>query len=240
MNILYIFPHPDDESFGAASAIHRQIEDGHAVHLLTLTKGGATQQRHKLGLSVGEMGEVRYNEMLNVEKVLGLSSMTVLDFPDSGLKELDPRVLEVAVNMHIKQIKPAVVITYPVHGISGFHDHLVAHAVVKRVYMELRDQREEYLKRLAFMTLEDSGAPSWTPEGPRLKHTEKGLIDCIVPLQLSDIQAMKDALACYATYKDTIEKSGIIEKVGEALAFEIFGEDFNPPLVNICDNLPVD
>ncbi|PIT92498.1 MAG: hypothetical protein COU08_02200 [Candidatus Harrisonbacteria bacterium CG10_big_fil_rev_8_21_14_0_10_42_17] len=37
---LYIFPHPDDESFGPAQAIAKHIEEGDEVHLLTLTKGG--------------------------------------------------------------------------------------------------------------------------------------------------------------------------------------------------------
>ncbi|EGL81366.1 LmbE family protein [Caldalkalibacillus thermarum TA2.A1] len=37
MNILYIFPHPDDESFGPAAVMHQQIKAGHRVYLLTLT-----------------------------------------------------------------------------------------------------------------------------------------------------------------------------------------------------------
>ncbi|MFC1490653.1 PIG-L deacetylase family protein, partial [Candidatus Latescibacterota bacterium] len=111
MKILYIFPHPDDESFGPAAAIHSQVKNGHRVFLLTLTKGGATKQRHKLGLSIEEMGDIRFLEMLEVEKVLGLSGMTVLDFPDSGLKELDPRIIEKAVREHIEELKPDIVVT---------------------------------------------------------------------------------------------------------------------------------
>jgi LmbE family N-acetylglucosaminyl deacetylase len=38
MRILYLFPHPDDESFGPAPVIKQQIENGHQVFLLTLTK----------------------------------------------------------------------------------------------------------------------------------------------------------------------------------------------------------
>ena len=52
---MYIFPHPDDESFGPAAAIHQQIQEGNEVVLLTFTKGGATKIRHQLGLSVQEM-----------------------------------------------------------------------------------------------------------------------------------------------------------------------------------------
>jgi N-acetylglucosamine malate deacetylase 2 len=91
MKILYIFPHPDDESFGPAGAIHSQVNAGHEVHLLTLTKGGATQARHKLNLTIAQMGGVRFKEMQKVQKVLSLTSMTVLDYEDSNLKELDPR-----------------------------------------------------------------------------------------------------------------------------------------------------
>ena len=91
------------------------------------------------------MGEVRYREMREVEKVLGLSGMEVLNFPDSGLKELDTRILEQAVQKHIEKIMPGIVVTYPVHGISGFHDHIVTHAVVKRVYLELVNSGANYL-----------------------------------------------------------------------------------------------
>jgi N-acetylglucosamine malate deacetylase 2 len=85
------------------------------------------------------MGEVRYEEMLEVKKVLNLSGMTVLDLPDSGLKEMDPRDIELVIKDEIEKIKPEVVVTYPVHGISGFHDHLISHGVVKRVYVELKE-----------------------------------------------------------------------------------------------------
>lgn len=94
MKILYIFPHPDDESFGPAQVMSKQRRDGHDVYLLTLTKGGATKQRHKFGYSVEEMGEIRYKEMLDVEKVLNLSGMNVLDLPDSSLRKWTPGILK--------------------------------------------------------------------------------------------------------------------------------------------------
>jgi LmbE family N-acetylglucosaminyl deacetylase len=63
MKILYIFPHPDDESFGPAPAIAAQKRARHEVYLLTLTKGEATKQRHRLGVSKAEMGQIRCEEM---------------------------------------------------------------------------------------------------------------------------------------------------------------------------------
>jgi N-acetylglucosamine malate deacetylase 2 len=238
MRILYIFPHPDDESFGPAGAIHSQVLAGHEVHLLTLTKGGATQARHKLNLSVEQMGEVRFKEMQQVQKVLKITGMTILDYPDSGLKELDPRILEIEVASHIQKIQPNIVVTYPVHGGSGFHDHLVTYAVVKRVYLELKDNGATYLKRLAFFTLPDSGAPSLLPDGfPRLKLSEPELIDCITPLNNDDIQAMKDALSCYKTYQEMVQKMGVVEKIGNKVHFEIAFETHAEKLTDLAAQL---
>ncbi|NBC01791.1 MAG: PIG-L family deacetylase, partial [Bacteroidetes bacterium] len=93
-SLLYVFPHPDDESFGPAPALARQRREGHAVHLLTLTRGEATKERHKHGLSKEEMGVARFHEMQGVAEALDLSSMEVLSYPDGRLAAMDPRVLE--------------------------------------------------------------------------------------------------------------------------------------------------
>jgi N-acetylglucosamine malate deacetylase 2 len=238
MKILYVFPHPDDESFGPAGAINQQVNEGNEVHLLTLTKGGATQVRHKLGLSIEEMGEVRHKEMLNVKEVLKLSGFTILDYPDSGLKELDPRVLENEVVKAINRIKPNIVVTYPVHGGSGFHDHLVTYAVVKRVFLEMKDNGANYLNRLAFFTMPDNGEPSFMSNGwPRLKLSEKELIDTITPLGEKDIDAMREALLCYETYQEMVEKTGVIKKIGNKVHFEIAFEDHAPPLKKLTEKI---
>lgn len=237
MKYLYIFPHPDDESFGPAAAMHQQLSQGHEVHLLTLTKGGATRQRHRLDLSIEEMGEVRYKEMLAVKENLGLSSMVVLDLPDSGLQDMDPREIERVVQQHIESIQPDILVSYPVHGISGFHDHLIMHAVAKRVFLQMKDEGADYLKRLAFFTLPDSGAPSLQNGEFRMKLSEPERIDCIVSLRSEDQEAFVSSLKCYETYKDTIEATGVVEQIGDKVHFEIFAERFYPPLRDLGQQL---
>ena len=112
--LLYVFPHPDDECFGPAPALVQQRRQGHQVHLLTLTRGEATRQRERLGLSKAEMGAARYQEMQAVAEALDLSSLTVAQYPDGELAELNPLVLENEVVDHIHSIEPEVVVTYPV------------------------------------------------------------------------------------------------------------------------------
>jgi len=234
MRILYVFPHPDDESYGPAMAMSKQQRQGHEVYLLTLTRGGATRQRHKYGYSIEEMGQIRYQEMTCVEKVLDLSGMTVLDLPDSGLKHLDPRIVEQAVVEGIARIEPDIVVTYAVHGISGFHDHLVTHAVVKRAYVT-QAEREGYLRRLAFYTITKEEAEQSTHF--HLNGSDPSEIDVVVKVDSADVERLQRALDCYRTYQAAIEQSGIREMVGDEAVFEIFGEEYDPPLGDLCEGL---
>lgn len=235
MRILYVYPHPDDESFGPGPALAAQGRLGHAVFLLTLTRGGATRQRHALGYSIEEMGAVRFREMQEVARVLGLSGMTVLDLPDSGLKELDPREIERAVRNGIESTRPDVVVTYPVHGISGFPDHLVCHAVVKRLFCELRG-RAGGPRRLAFHTLSEDEAATSTHF--RLNGSRPEEIDCAQPVEEADLEAGRSALDCYVTFQETIRATGVRDMLKSPVLFEIFDERHHPPLTDLFADLP--
>jgi LmbE family N-acetylglucosaminyl deacetylase len=238
MKLLYIFPHPDDESFGPAAAMSAQRRAGHEIYLLTLTKGGATKQRHKLGLSVEEMGEVRYNEMLEVEKVLGLNGMSVLNLPDSGLKEMDPREIETVICEHIEMLKPDILVSYTVYGVSGFHDHLVTHAAVKRLYCQMKEDGANYLKRLAMFTLSEEQAKKSNEKNPfNIQGLSPELIDCITIINDEDKNNMIEALKCYKTYAETIEKTGVKNAFGNEIYFEFFMEDLKPPVEDITERL---
>lgn len=234
MKVLYIFPHPDDESFGPAPAMVKQRRDGHEVYLLTLTKGGATKQREKFGYTVSEMGEVRFEEMKNVAKVLNLSGMEVLDLPDSGMKEMYPEEIEKVIEEHIEKIKPDVVVTYAVHGISGFHDHLVTHAAVKSVYCRMK-KSAGYLKRRAFFTLSEEDAAK--QKHFRISGSKDDEIDIIETADDSDIVKVREALDCYVTFKATIDASDIKNQLSKDVKFEIFKESYSPKLKNIFDKL---
>jgi LmbE family N-acetylglucosaminyl deacetylase len=240
MKILYIFPHPDDESFGPAAAISAQQRVGHEIYLLTLTKGGATKQRHKHGLSIKQMGEERFKEMLGVEKVLGLKEMTVLDLPDSGLAEMDPREIEKAVRNEIEKIEPDILITYPVHGISGFHDHLVIHAVMKRLYLIMKEEGTDYLKRLVFFTLSKKDVEMNVMNSNKpyhIHHSTEDIIDCKQPVNEDDVKKMQEALRCYKTYEETIDQTGIMDFVTDEISFEFYMEDFDPQVKDIAEGI---
>jgi len=233
--VLYVFPHPDDECFGPAPSLVRQRRAGHDVHLLTLTRGEATSQRERLGLSKDEMAEVRHEEMRNVAEVLDLSSLTVRSYSDGELAELDPRILEDEVARHVHETEPDVLVTYPVHGISGHPDHLVAHAVVKRAACALRGDGAAHPRRLAFFTL--GPPPEDADRADHLRHSPLALIDCVEAISDADLNRAREALYRYETYRPVIEEHQPLRAVGDGIHFEFFGEDYDPPQSSLFADL---
>ncbi|MDZ7719492.1 MAG: PIG-L family deacetylase [Balneolaceae bacterium] len=234
MKVLYIFPHPDDESFGPAPAISAQLRQGHEVYLLTLTKGEATKQRFKLGVDKKKMGQIRYEEMLCVQDVLGLTGMEVLDLPDGELKNLNPIEIEDHIETHISKIEPDVLVTYAVHGVSGFHDHLVTHAVVKRVFCKMKEEGEKYPKRLALFTR--MGEVDLDGKF-RLEVSDDEEIKFIEKCSEEDMHKFRKALDCYETYQEVIEASNVKEVVNHKVPFEIFGENIDGRLDSLFEGI---
>ena len=233
MRILYIFPHPDDESFGPARAMAAQRREGHDVYLLTLTRGEATKVRHKFGWTMEEMGAARHREMLDVKRTLGLADMRVLSLPDGKLKELDPWVIESAMREEVLRVRPHVLVTFPVHGISGFHDHIVGYAAVTRVYLELHGPEHPWLQRLAYFTL--IKAPDEFPW--HVNATKPEEIDCAFDVTDVDMERFHQALDCYVTYADIIAETKIHDVFGKDVQFEIYREDHKPPLGDLFQGL---
>jgi LmbE family N-acetylglucosaminyl deacetylase len=233
MRILYIFPHPDDESFGPARAMAAQRRQGHNVYLLTLTRGEATKMRHKLGWTLEEMGEARERELRKVGITLELADLRVLRFPDGKLKELDPWAVEESIKEEILRVQPHVIVTFPIHGISGFHDHVFAHVVVTRVYLEISGPEHPWLQRLAFFTL--ATAPDNFPWHVSITKSEE--IDCAFDVSSTDMQRFHQALDCYETFGQVIRETKVHEVFGQDVYFEIFREDHKPPLADLFDGL---
>ena len=233
MRALYIFPHPDDESFGPARVMAAQHREGHEVSLLTLTRGEATKMRHKFGWTLQQMGEVRHRELMAVSATLDLTGIRILDLPDGQLKELDPETIETSIRDEILRVKPHVVVTFPIHGISGFHDHIVTHFAVTRVYLELHRPDRRWLQRLAFFTLVT--APVEFPW--HVNVTAPDEIDCVCHVTDADMDRFHKALDCYVTYADVIAKTNIHQVFDRNAHFEIYREDHKPPLTNLCEGL---
>ncbi|MEQ8819539.1 MAG: PIG-L family deacetylase [Sumerlaeia bacterium] len=234
MRILYIFPHPDDESFGPGPVMASQVRAGHQVGLLTLTKGEATKVRHDLGLSKEEMGAIRARETEAAAQALGVSWFRILDLPDGEFLDLDPRKLEAPVAAHIHKFKPDVVVTYEPYGVSGFPDHIAIHPVVKRVYCELRERAGPSPRRLAFFCLYRDQEPD---HSVRLFESDPERVGCVVTPSDEDFARGHEALACYETYAETIARHDPLGRMGREIGFQLFQENPRPRLTDLFEGL---
>jgi LmbE family N-acetylglucosaminyl deacetylase len=198
MKIMYIFPHPDDESFGPAGAINKQIEEGNEVILLTLTKGGV-----------------------------------------GGLAKVNPILLEKELTKWIEKYNPTIVITYPVHGGSGHHDHIALHHSIKHLFYHKPNALSSW-KRLAYFTVIDTGLPMFLEGGiPRVTQTKQEDVAVTVQLSESNITAMKKALLCYDTYQEMVKTTNVIDRIGSYTHFELENEKHSKVLSSITELITI-
>jgi LmbE family N-acetylglucosaminyl deacetylase len=133
---------------------------GHEVSLYTLTRGERSRHGVTLNISPEEMGARRSREVKEAARILGIKNFYQADYPDGGLRDLDPRILERDVASKILALRPHVLCTFDVQGGSVHPDHITLHHVVKRLYLEHR-KAVTSLQRLCFCVLPSERISHW-------------------------------------------------------------------------------
>ena len=125
--ILAIFAHPDDEAFGPGGTIALWSQQGKEVYLLCATKGEAGKNHLD-----NDTAEVRAQELINSAKILGIKSVTFLNYTDGEIGNNQMVELETVITKYINEIKPDALLTFNLNGVSGHLDHIaVASATTK-------------------------------------------------------------------------------------------------------------
>lgn len=101
------------------------------------------------------------------------------------------------------------------------------------MFCELKEAGADYLIRLAFFTMTREMAEA-RPRIHRLNYSNRDEIDCVVKVEDRDIETFNRAVDCYDTYRQVLRDSRVREKVGKSVHFEIFMEDFDTPLDDLC------
>jgi LmbE family N-acetylglucosaminyl deacetylase len=144
--MLAIFAHPDDETMGPGGTLAKYTQAGVRVHYLCATRGEAGTVDPKLladGLTVAAL---RTRELHASAQVLGLASVSFLDYRDSGmlgapdnqhpdslfaapLAEVAERIAD-----HIRRLRPDTIITHDQYGWYGHPDHIKIYQAVLLAY----------------------------------------------------------------------------------------------------------
>lgn len=75
--VLYVTPHPDDETLSMGASIRLHLEAGHDVHVLQLTYGINSAVRASTGLSRSQFVAARDDELVRATRDLGVPPRNV-------------------------------------------------------------------------------------------------------------------------------------------------------------------
>lgn len=129
-HVVVIYPHPDDESFGAAGTITKFREQGVPVTYLCGTLG-------EMGRNMGSptfanretLPEIRKEELIQACKVLDVD-LQMLGYRDKTLEYEDRQEVAEHLKSLLEDINPSLVIThYPEHAVHPDHNALGAAAI---------------------------------------------------------------------------------------------------------------
>jgi LmbE family N-acetylglucosaminyl deacetylase len=127
--LMAVLAHPDDESLGFGGTLAAYASRGVDVHLLTATRGEAGRYHHFRRGEAGHpgapaLGAIRERELRAAAAVLGIRSVSLLDYPDQHLDAADPREVVDAIAAHLRRVRPDVVLTFGPDGAYGHPDHI--------------------------------------------------------------------------------------------------------------------
>ncbi|HOG29739.1 MAG TPA: PIG-L family deacetylase [Vicinamibacterales bacterium] len=122
--LLLVFAHPDDESVFAAGVVCRTVAGGGRVALCTATPG----EHGKLGdppvCSREDLGRARQAELVEACRILGISTMRVLGYPDRALAVAPADTIRRQLVEVIRAVRPQVVATFDPNGTNLHPDHV--------------------------------------------------------------------------------------------------------------------
>lgn len=149
--ILAVFPHPDDEVTVAGTLIKLK-ENGHHITLICLTRG-------EKGKSSGiedelELARLRTEEMVKSAEIIGVDSLILEDYPDSGIEMLGMDSLKRIIHQLILTNVPDVLLSYDSKvGLYGHPDHRLTGKAVEEVFLTNKGASDFTPKQLFQVTL---------------------------------------------------------------------------------------
>jgi LmbE family N-acetylglucosaminyl deacetylase len=125
--LMAVFAHPDDEAFGSGGTLARYAAQGHAVYVVTATRGEAGQIAEPALATPANLPDVREQELRCACRIYGANPPIFLDYVDGQLTIVNQGQAVARLVRIIREIRPHVLITFGPDGIYGHYDHLAVH-----------------------------------------------------------------------------------------------------------------
>lgn len=134
MKIIYIFSHPDDETFSSGGTIAKLSRQGHIIKLITVTDGEAGELGDPPLTTQEKLGEVRTKELQCAADILGINEIFFLRFKDGQLNKTPLKTLKESILPLLQKEQPDIVVTFDKRGGSNHPDHIRTSKAVTQVY----------------------------------------------------------------------------------------------------------
>ena len=122
--IVLVFAHPDDESFSCGGTVAKYVKAGWHVDLICATRGEAGQSGEYGDIPPAKLAQIRQKEAEAAGTMLGISSITFLEYKDGMLKNERHGEIEDMIYKKMIELMPDCVITFDTTGISNHPDHV--------------------------------------------------------------------------------------------------------------------
>jgi LmbE family N-acetylglucosaminyl deacetylase len=123
-HLLFIYAHPDDESFGVAGIARMYADQGAEIALVTATRGDAGRAGEPAICSREELPARREAELRAAAAILGINHVTVLDYLDKHLSEAPSVRIRRELVEAIRRHRPQVIVTFDPDGANLHPDHI--------------------------------------------------------------------------------------------------------------------
>jgi LmbE family N-acetylglucosaminyl deacetylase len=122
--LLFVFAHPDDESFsGAGTAMQCALAGARSV-LVTATRGEQGKTGDPPLCTREELPAWRERELRHAAAIIGFDELHLFDYHDKELPNAPPDEIRQKLVAIIRRIRPAVVLTFDPNGFNVHPDHV--------------------------------------------------------------------------------------------------------------------
>lgn len=123
--LMAVFAHPDDESLMMGGALAKYANEGVETYLLMATKG----EKGRFGVDRGApgievVGKTRQQELLSAAEALKMKEVSFLGYMDGSLDKSDPEEIIRKIALHIRRVRPQVMVSFGPDGAYGHPDHV--------------------------------------------------------------------------------------------------------------------
>lgn len=142
--VVGIFAHPDDEALGPSGTLAILAKD-HEVYLICVTSGEASGKTPEEKLLIGE---IRRKELQESAKIIGVKDIFFLGYEDGELCNNIYHQLAEDIGKKIEELRPELLLTFEIRGVSGHIDHITVSLVTTFVFKKF-----SFIKKLMYYVI---------------------------------------------------------------------------------------